>query len=83
MYPSAATLEQYLLTCSVSDSVDDVVMSYTCNMNYGCCWEGRGRVREQGVGSRSTTRDHDHQKRDLQVSKKKEVVNLCKGLKAG
>jgi hypothetical protein len=43
----------------VSDSVTDVVMSslLTCNMNYGYCWEGRGRVREQGVGSRSPTRD--------------------------
>jgi hypothetical protein len=64
---------------SVTDSVTDVVMSslLTCNMNYGAAGRGGG-----GSGSKGWAVDHqpgmsvgghlhhDHQKRDLQVSKK-------------
>ncbi len=46
--------------------------------------EGEGEGREQGVGSRSPTREsvdgyshHDHQKGDFQVSKRGSL--LCKG----
>jgi hypothetical protein len=58
-------------------------------MNYGCCLEGR-RVREQGVVSRSSTKDECgwtfaplSPKEGSPSKSRKRVVHLCKGLKTG
>jgi hypothetical protein len=76
---------------TVSDNVTDVVMSSlrTCNLNYGSCWEGRGRVGSKGWAVDHQPRTsvdghshHDHQEGDFQVSKKGWFITQKNG-KAG
>jgi hypothetical protein len=85
------TKKVFLIFCFLSDSVADIVISSlkTCNMNCGSHWEGKGRVGSKGWAvdhQPGTSEDghshHDHQKWDLQVSKKGWFI-CARGLIAG